>query len=467
MKHGPSLFVRLIIYPIVAAILSLVALFVILMASGYDIKVQDGKIITKKTGLIIISTTPGEATVVIDGEKYKEKTPAINFFKLKINRVPLGEHSLKIAKEGYIPWEGVVNVREGLVSWLDYLYLVPLEKEAQPYNLPGTVTQSIISNDKTKILVKCFDKAEKVISIWQLDTDNKNIQKIYEVSANQDSDVKLLSFSYDEARYLFLQTEGKTTSYIVREIKENGNYFNVSSLFDIDIDSIMFSPYTHNELYVLKDRSLYNLNLSNKTLSAIIAKNVYGIYESENGLLIIQNLNDNYGLYKISQSGDKTNIIKALPSSEKYKVSYLENNRSYLIYNSDDNELLRYTNEATNPKLETIGKEILSYQISPKDKNRIGLLSRDSYLIYDIESEEYYTVIENKKINKISWFRGGDNLIYHTDNQLRMVNYDGQYDNLLFEATSKNTCVASPSSNTLYFTSNIADNDIDLFTFSF
>ncbi|MDD3480842.1 MAG: PEGA domain-containing protein [Patescibacteria group bacterium] len=465
MKYGPSLAVRFTLYPLVGLLFAIIAIYIIFFAAGYDISFQDGRLVTKKTGIIIIKTVPGEATVYLDNEEYSRKTPNIGFFDLKLNRVSTGEHSVKVERDGYIPWENTVTVEPGYVTWLDYLYLIPLEKEAEPYKLSGSVSSQITSFDKSKVLVSSIDAVEKVGTLWQLNPNNKDTQKIYEYDTSV-AKVDPLSYSNDNERYLTKETENKKTSYIVREARDGGNSWNISNLFNIQIDDIIFSPYTHNELYVTRENSLYKMNLLERTLSATLAKDVYGVYESENGLLLVQKSSDNYGLYKIHQNGNKDTLIKSFPASKNYNVSYLSESKSYVIHNLDDKELYLYSNEVKNPTIETIAKDVSYFKVSPVEERILYKASKKTQ-VYDIKKAEYYEITTSTDFGQMSWLSGGDNIIYHTGTEVRMVNYNGVYDNPLFESTSPILTLAAKDEPNIYFISTLAKNDLDLFVFSF
>jgi len=71
-----------------------------------------------QTGTISISSQPGEASVYIDGI-YKGNTPIYNEFAIDhliIRDIPIGSHTIKIAKTGYFDWNQTIQVPEGVVT---------------------------------------------------------------------------------------------------------------------------------------------------------------------------------------------------------------------------------------------------------------------------------------------------------------------------------------------------------------
>lgn len=88
---------------VIAAIASLA----IFLAKGYRLSPQTGTI--AGTGIISVTSIPDQASVYLDGHL----TTATD---ANINSLPPKEYEVRIVKEGYIPWQKKVEVKEGLVS---------------------------------------------------------------------------------------------------------------------------------------------------------------------------------------------------------------------------------------------------------------------------------------------------------------------------------------------------------------
>lgn len=465
MKQGPSLVVRLTLYPLALILFLLISAYVVFISAGYEIKLEDGQIKTSKTGIIIVATRPGEAKVTLDGEVYDKKTSSISFFKLKINRMAPGEHHLVVERDGYETWEGDVNVEAGFVSWLDYLILVPMERKADPYNISGTIESTITSRDQKRILVYSLDKTQNIYSFWQINTENKQQEKIYEAKLNSGETISLVSYSNNNSRFLYAKTDkSKKVSYITAEAKANGSSSNISSLFSNGATNYTYSPYNENELYFVRDKNLYKVNIPDKSQTAVLAKDVVGIYPNSRNLLMIQKSDDNYGLWQVGNNGDLHNIIKSLPAAKEYKVSYLESQKLYLIHNLDDQDLILYGNEIKNPTLETIAKKVESYTVSPNEE-KVGFLSNGVYRVYDLKKEQYFNAIQSKDIKIVDWFSDSANLLYATNTGIYMVNFNGYYNVSLFPALNPDITLATEVGHNIYFTSDTAG-DVDLYSFS-
>ncbi|MBI2021366.1 PEGA domain-containing protein [Candidatus Daviesbacteria bacterium] len=88
-------------------VIGLAASLAIFLAKGYRLSPNQGGIFG--TGILSITSVPDQASVYMDGNL----TTATN---ANINSLPPKTYQVKIIKEGFIPWEKRVEVKEGLVT---------------------------------------------------------------------------------------------------------------------------------------------------------------------------------------------------------------------------------------------------------------------------------------------------------------------------------------------------------------
>ncbi len=65
-----------------------------------------------KSGTLAISTKPGDALVVVDGLP-------LGSSPLTLNRLPIGEHTIKLIKEGYNPWEAKISLLSDKITTIN------------------------------------------------------------------------------------------------------------------------------------------------------------------------------------------------------------------------------------------------------------------------------------------------------------------------------------------------------------
>ncbi len=88
---------------VLLVIISAVAIFI---AKGYSFSTRDGKIVG--SGIVSITSVPDGASVYLDGHLNTATNATISLSPKS--------YDVKIVKEGFIPWEKKITVKEGLVS---------------------------------------------------------------------------------------------------------------------------------------------------------------------------------------------------------------------------------------------------------------------------------------------------------------------------------------------------------------
>ncbi len=130
---------RFLITILTLLIIGLAAGVAIFFAKGYTFS-QDKRIVG--TGNITITSTPDAASVYIDGHL----TTATN---ATISTLQPGKYTVKVIKEGFIPWERPVKVNQGLVTDLK-ITLFPAIPTIYPLTFSG-VSNSVMSPDGGKL----------------------------------------------------------------------------------------------------------------------------------------------------------------------------------------------------------------------------------------------------------------------------------------------------------------------------
>lgn len=117
---------------------------VVLYGSGYRFGFESGQPVVNGTGLLVASSIPKGAQVLIDGEL---STATDNTINLKP-----GEYTIQIVKEGYFPWEKKVRVQEKVVTSVDAL-LFPLAPKLESITASG-IDDPVLDPTRSKIAFK-------------------------------------------------------------------------------------------------------------------------------------------------------------------------------------------------------------------------------------------------------------------------------------------------------------------------
>lgn len=131
---------RFIITIVTLVIIAAAAGLAIFFARGYRLSTSEKRIVG--TGIVNISSEPDAASVFVDGHL----TTATN---ATISSLTPKTYSIKVQKEGFIPWEKSITVKEGLVTELK-ITLFPAIPTIYPLTVYGVVNPTL-SPDGSKL----------------------------------------------------------------------------------------------------------------------------------------------------------------------------------------------------------------------------------------------------------------------------------------------------------------------------
>lgn len=115
---------RQLIFWIFVFLFIIVSIIITLFAQGWRFNFESLRIV--KTGGIFVKTTVSGAKIYVN-DGYTGSTGGIlNYTKL-INNLTPKNYNLFIYKEGYYPWNKLVQIKNGLVTELVHINLLPLE----------------------------------------------------------------------------------------------------------------------------------------------------------------------------------------------------------------------------------------------------------------------------------------------------------------------------------------------------
>lgn len=466
MSKGPSLRVRLTVYPILAVIFAFLSYILVLNALGFNVYFRDGKIIKERTGTIILASRPGDAVITLDGDLQTNHTPNIPFMSVQIKRLKAGTHNLVVSKNGYETWSGDVQVKPGMVSWGTQILLIPLERQAQAYNLPLSPSFVLRSSDRSRLIVRTDDVANQVSTFWLVDLTNKENQKIFEVELATGETYNPLAFASNNNRALFERNTNGVKNLFVYELKKNPNSWDITGNFKLSFDKYVFNPRDYNELFALREGSLYRLNFVDKKMSAVLDTKLTDIFVSGNDLYYVKAAKDKKTLYRFISDGNMANVIDKLPASASYYIEYLGNGDGYLVLVKDTKELLLYP--AINDAYQTPKKiaDAVEWTL-PSPKNQfIGYFAGGSFYSYELEKNETFQTLKDIAPETIDWLPDQFNLVYTKDGKVNMVTYLGCYNKQIFNSEKGTAVFASPNSPRIYFfTKPEKKITVDLFVF--
>ncbi|MDO8573387.1 MAG: PEGA domain-containing protein [Candidatus Daviesbacteria bacterium] len=144
-------------------VLTIITLLIITVAAGVAIFLVKGYTFSSKerrivgTGILTIASIPDSASVFLDGHLTTATNTTIASLSPK-------NYEVKVVKEGFIPWQKQVAVKEGLVTELK-ITLFPAIPTMYPLTFNG-VKNPILSPDGEKLAYVVNLPASKKAGIW-------------------------------------------------------------------------------------------------------------------------------------------------------------------------------------------------------------------------------------------------------------------------------------------------------------
>lgn len=187
-------FIITIVTLLVIAAAAGVAIF---LAKGYTFSTKEKRIVG--TGIITVTSEPDAASVFVDGHL----TTATN---ATVSSLPPKNYTVKVLKEGFIPWERVVVVREGLVTDLK-ITLFPAIPTIYPLSFNGVLNPALSQNGSKLAFIVSSGKKSGVW-VWTM-VNNQPISfarssEPHQISTNTTTDFSkaTLKFSPDSKQVL-------------------------------------------------------------------------------------------------------------------------------------------------------------------------------------------------------------------------------------------------------------------------
>ncbi|MBI2334941.1 PEGA domain-containing protein [Candidatus Daviesbacteria bacterium] len=148
---------RFIITVVTLLVIVMAAGVAIFLAKGYTFSPAEKRIVG--TGIITVSSQPDSASVYIDGHLTTATNATISSLSPK-------QYSVRIIKEGFIPWEKQITVKEGLVTEVK-VTLFPAIPTIYPLTFTG-VLNPVLSPDGDKLAYLVPSGKKAGVWVWTM-----------------------------------------------------------------------------------------------------------------------------------------------------------------------------------------------------------------------------------------------------------------------------------------------------------
>ncbi|MBU1083305.1 PEGA domain-containing protein [Patescibacteria group bacterium] len=429
----------IISYIFATIVFLIVASYAVLFATGYKYDWQNKSF--KKTGFILIETYPKDATVTIAGKHINKKTPVI------IRRLLPGNYLTEIRKEGYRPWQAVIEVESGLVTEQRNL-LLTLDKLSEEKLREKTVDKMVISPNYEKLALV----SGKEVAIWNVETKHEvsvydpalvrqriTTQDNYDVA---NGTIQTLLFGPDN-KTLLMQVVGRLNVYHVLLNSNTGQIKVLTKGRNIG----NWQWLNGNELIFMQGSSLYLTGFEAKENKKIIDSVIsYGVVDGS----IYGTVKDELGkhsLIRIEKNQTARIEIDEVAVAIQYQIHKIKNNWVLVTKSTSKSPANIWWYE---PKNNEDSWNQLASNITSK------VLWDNSSIIYQVGNKITATKIDlNNKLETREIFTAGsqlafasfhfDTLLYNQAGILKSLDLTGENNYTLFSVKNATEIVATDS----------------------
>lgn len=245
------------------------------IVSGYWLN-SDFKV--ERNGLLQISSIPTGADIFIDGDSsWLQRT---NTSKV----LSSGEHTVKLTKDGYDSWQKTINISEGLLYRIHYPRLFLQNRTPESLlDVTGTTLATTSPDHNSLILINNTTEW----SFINLDSDEIkpepiNISQIFSsVSLAPEATTGLftgtvqdIKWDYDGTHALFKISNTDVTEWVLLDVKDPAKSINLTREFGANFNEIQILDNSSNNLLAIRNGNLHKIDVSGKSISAVLAENV-------------------------------------------------------------------------------------------------------------------------------------------------------------------------------------------------
>jgi hypothetical protein len=252
------------------SVLAIVTVLIFLIL-GYKLDTNNGHI--EQGALLQFNSTPGSATVTVDGQKLGTTSTKTT--------VLAGTHSFTMQRDGYKTWNKTLDVTAGTLTWLDYVRLVPINHSAKSVATYTTIAGSLATEDG-KIMIVQQSASVPTFQVVDLSSDTVRTTAVtipaaaYSEATTADTAHTFIMTSWDDGdRYVIVKhTYGTNTEWLVLDTQNSNATKNITNLFNLTINHVVFSGTSGNILYALSGSDIHQIDLSASTFSRTLVTNV-------------------------------------------------------------------------------------------------------------------------------------------------------------------------------------------------
>lgn len=398
----------------IGTILVVMGTFVLVaFASGYNIDFLRGEIVT--TGLALLNTNPGGASIKINEKTLTQKTP------YRLEGLKTGQITIEYSKSDYHNWKTSYFVKAGEVTFADYALLIPNNIQTKQLDTQTNFSAIRNSNDGSKVFgfgsspaviyeIKSDDQIRKIVEL-PLDSSLKQASSIDPIDIAQDGSAMVVKTNYES---------GNSVIYWVNSA--NGELVNLSAFIPQGLKSMRINPRNNRDILALLNGQLQHINVESRAITTSTLNNINSYNIDRENIYALESLSpatNGQFLVRYDQAGNNRYVLSQYePMSVPGEIipSKLHGQSNIAILSPDIGTLSMIRQQDGKILSSVIGSGIKQPAFS-RNGRFITYLQDNHFKTIDIEFTERFSV-DQSNISSLSWF---------TEFQLLVTKPDGLY----------------------------------------
>jgi hypothetical protein len=354
---------KLLIPAIIVLFLIIVTAIVVILGRGYSLNFNGNGSILSGTGLLVATSSPDGAQVIINGHLTTATDNTINLAP--------GDYDIKIFKEGYLPWEKKITIKNEVVSKADAL-LFPTAPQLASITNVG-ILNPVIDPSFTKIAYAVASQSAVKNGIYVLDMSVRPILTLQNASSQITQD---LTNTFSQATFAW----SPDSAQILATISKG----NASTKYLLDASTLNQAPQDVTE-----------------TIDSV-----------------------NSSWQKIKTDKD-TAQLNSLPKALRTVVG---NDFNVLQWSADETKILYQASQSA-----TIPLIITPPLIGTDSTPQVRAIIKGEVYTYDIKEDRNYLILSSLPTSQVDsgelpimWYPDSKHLVYVHDGRIDMMEYDAQ-----------------------------------------
>ncbi len=430
-------------------------ILLVAFAQGYTFDPASRKIST--TGLVLIDSSPNDAYITLNNKSLNKKTP------YRSTGLSAGDITISLKKDQYRSWFSKQKVVAGEVTFANYALLLPEVLYQESVAAPSKYSQVLQSSSLNKTLALSKD----TLTIYSLNNDGES-KLLYKPAAPSEPSkaivaIEKIQVSPNGERSLFTQVLANGERQTIFLHTGDGKFDNLTLEYGYAFVDLRFNPNDANELFWLEAGVLKKIRVSEKSISSNLISSIASLSVTSDRLLVVAQPDSSetslpleaqtqkLSSYSFSAT-DQKQIAQIRADTAGYQLNYIKSRYddyvAVLYLGSGLLELTRDPYATSYQPQATRYEGVKQITVSPNSRfivlDQVGVMHT-----LDLEfNQQFESQTSTAKLQSWAWL---DNyhLVLQQDSQLRLVDFDGQNNQLLTPIKDVSSVAVSIGSKTL------------------